>query len=103
MAFSKILVGLAFMVACIACPSPAVAIDNHLAPQRLETGDQNSIALFSPDDYAPIYYTTDGTEPSAESARYDGPVDIEGITVLKAVCVDRDGNRSEVLTLRQET
>ncbi len=86
---------------------PATASYSHLfptllAPQRLQTDDDRLITLFSPDNYAPIYYTTDGSQPSARSARYNGPIggDVE---TLKAVCIDEHGAMSDVLTLKPGT
>ena len=46
---------------------------------------------------AAIYYTTDGTDPSAQSTRYTAAVTISQTTTLKAVAV-KDGNTSSVTT-----
>ena len=46
---------------------------------------------------AAIYYTTDGTDPSAQSTLYTEPVTISETTTLKAVAV-KDGNTSSVTT-----
>lgn len=45
-----------------------------------------------------IYYTLDGSTPSKSSSLYRGVIEIseQGETVLKAVCLDRNGNYSEV-------
>lgn len=41
---------------------------------------------------AKIYYTTDGTEPTAESTEYTGPIQInEGENVVKAIAVNKEG------------
>jgi hypothetical protein len=45
-----------------------------------------------------IYYTTDGTEPSAESAVYRAPIPIEAPLTVKAIAMDQAGNTSEVAT-----
>ena len=34
---------------------------------------------------APIYYTTDGTEPTTQSAVYSGPIEVRETTVLRAI------------------
>ncbi len=46
-----------------------------------------------------IYYTLDGTTPSEEKEKYEKPfkLDEEGEIVLKAICVDENGNPSGVL------
>ncbi|MCR5664822.1 MAG: CotH kinase family protein [Oscillospiraceae bacterium] len=35
-----------------------------------------------------IYYTTDGSIPTADSKRYTGPLTLTGTTVLRAVCIE---------------
>ncbi len=40
---------------------------------------------------ATIYYTTDGEPPTANGILYEGPFDIEGDVMLRAVAVDSDG------------
>ena len=47
-----------------------------------------------------IYYTTDGTTPNRNSAKYDGPIIITGDTVIKAVVWNGGGYYSEVYTFR---
>ncbi len=45
-----------------------------------------------------IYYTWDGTEPTAESEEYTAPIEIpEGNNILSAIVVDKHGMMSEVL------
>ena len=56
-----------------------------------------SVTMTTSTDGAVIYYTTDGTEPSAQSTRYTEPVTISQTTTLKAVAV-KDGNTSSVTT-----
>lgn len=46
-------------------------------------------------DDAPVRYTLDGSEPTASSALYSGPIDLRKPTVVKAVAV-RPGGNSEV-------
>lgn len=48
---------------------------------------------------ATIYYTTDGTEPTTESAIYTEPINVgEGTTTIKAIAVIAGWNNSEVAT-----
>lgn len=58
-------------------------------------GVQN-VKLFTIDD-APIYYTLDGSQPSAQSTRYNGDLLINHTCTLKAVVV-RPGETSRTLT-----
>lgn len=48
-------------------------------------------------DDAPIYYTLDGTEPDATSARYEGAISIDKNITLKAVAI-RDGEKGRLLS-----
>ena len=48
------------------------------------------ISLVSSTEGADIYYTTNGTTPTASSTRYTGPITINSNTVIKAIAV-RDG------------
>ena len=54
------------------------------------------IELTTPDN-APIYYTLDGTEPTAESTLYEGPIALKETAVIKAAAV-RPMGTSKVVT-----
>jgi predicted alpha-1,2-mannosidase len=43
---------------------------------------------------AQIFYTTDGSEPGAESAKYSGPFTIDKTSVIKAAAIDQNGHKS---------
>ena len=45
-----------------------------------------------------IYYTTDGTTPTASSTPYTQPIIVEETTTLKAIAVNGDGEESNVAT-----
>ncbi len=49
-------------------------------------------------DDAPIYYTLDGTEPTASSTKYDGKFSIKENSEMKAVAIREGGNTSKVLS-----
>jgi len=40
-----------------------------------------------------IYYTLDGSRPTTASERYDGPITVQGVTTLRAICF-ADGRES---------
>ena len=47
-----------------------------------------------------IYYTIDGSTPTASSTRYTSPITIGETTTLKAIAVNGDGEESSVATAR---
>lgn len=57
-----------------------------------------AVELTCATDGATIYYTTDGSTPTEQSARYTEPITIGTTTILKAVAVDADGNKSRVVS-----
>lgn len=50
----------------------------------------------------PIYYTTDGSEPTANSQRYTSALTLLTDTVVKAIAIDSSGRSSAILTLNFE-
>ena len=60
--------------------------------------DENVLDVFlTTIDESPIHYTLDGTEPTAQSAQFDGVIKIDSNCVLKAVVI-RGNSKSKVLT-----
>lgn len=50
------------------------------------------------DEGATIYYTTDGTEPTSESTKYEGAITVDKSMTVKAIAYDKDNNPSSVVT-----
>jgi hypothetical protein len=61
------------------------------------TGAQS--VVFNPAPGTTVYFTNDGSTPTASSTRYTGPVSVTATQTLKAVAVDAAGNASPVRTL----
>lgn len=60
--------------------------------------DQANVDLKNPWPFARIHYTTDGTEPTAESPLYTEPIQVASTTTLKAAVFMKDGRRGPVKT-----
>ncbi len=69
-------------------------ISGRLTPKPEEHAIE--VSLFTVDD-APIYYTTDGTDPTEASAAYSGPFMLDSTCIVKAVAV-RSDSRSKIYT-----
>ncbi|GFZ29832.1 hypothetical protein CSC2_03580 [Clostridium zeae] len=86
----------------IQAPSNTLAV---IAPSKpvasIPGGSYNSsqvIGLSDATSGVSIYYTVDGTTPTAQSNLYNTPITIGSTTTLKAVAIDAAGNSSEVLS-----
>ena len=71
------------------------------ATASVESGSYTTpqyVTLSCATEGATIYYTTDGTEPTQASEKYDGqPIKISGTTTLK-ICAFKDGMKSSDVT-----
>lgn len=74
----------------------AAAVTASIASGTVESG--TTITLSSETEGATIYYTTDGTDPTAESTTYTAPISIDATTTIKAVAVVEGLENSEVKT-----
>lgn len=76
--------------------SAAYTIEGPAAPEFAPApgtySSAQSITLADSDSSVIIYYTTDGSSPSASSPRYGGPISLSNSTTLRAVAID--GNSS---------
>ena len=66
------------------------------APSRY-SGVATNVSIFA-ENGAAIYYTIDGTDPDESSTPYEGPFDVSGTVVVKAVAVEAGCFPSEVTT-----
>lgn len=63
------------------------------------TFDDQQTVTMSTNETASIYYTTDGTNPTATSLKYTAPITIEDTTTIKAFAIDSSGNSSSIQTI----
>ncbi len=60
---------------------------------------EQSVAITSPNPAATIYYTTDGSEPKAETGtKYSGPISLTETTILRAIAVADGEISSDIVT-----
>lgn len=62
--------------------------------------DSVTVSLSCATGGATIYYTTDGSEPTINSKRYTGPIQLTTDTVLKTIAVQSGMKNSDVATFR---
>ncbi|MFV0606900.1 MAG: chitobiase/beta-hexosaminidase C-terminal domain-containing protein [Niabella sp.] len=65
------------------------------APGFIKNENNNELRIFSPDNFAPVYYTTDGSEPDKKAAVYSKPILVKPGMLVKAVCIDKRGEQSD--------
>ncbi len=68
------------------------------SPDAATTYQQAIDVTLTPDAPAKTYYTTDGSEPTAQSSLYAGPITLEQTTTLKFFSVDAAGHREATVT-----
>ena len=56
------------------------------------------ISILSNQNNTTIFYTTDGTEPTSKSSKYNSPFSIKKSTIVKAIAIDNKGKQSFVTT-----
>lgn len=73
-----------------------------VTPSTGQYDEETNITITVPEGYV-AYYTTDRTNPTAESTRYTGPVSMpEGSTIFKAILIDAKGRTSGITTRNYE-
>ena len=73
-----------------------------VTPSTGQYDTPTQITIDVPEGYE-AYYTTDKSDPTTESTKYTGPIDMpEGSTILKAVLVNGKGRMSGVTTRNYE-
>jgi hypothetical protein len=80
----------------------AITIDRTLPSVSAQPGTGTfttpQTVVLTADETANIYYTLDGSDPTATSAVYDAPIIIDQTTTLKFIAVDLAGNISPIVT-----
>ncbi len=78
--------------------TPAPVID----PEKGIYNDEIDVTISSPDAGAAVHYTTDGSDPTPQSALYLGPIHLSGIgtTTVKAIAVKADQEDSYIAVSR---
>ena len=61
--------------------------------------EKTLVSMFVDDENSTIYYSVNGAEPSELSLIYTSPFEISTTTTLKAIAIDKVGNKSDVITL----
>jgi|GEM_PF-2670083 uncharacterized protein (DUF2141 family) len=69
-----------------------------LEPEGGEYIETQTIEISSGVSGDTIYYTTDGSEPSTSSLKYNDPISINETTTIKAKIINADNKESEVVT-----
>lgn len=59
--------------------------------------EAQSVELSCATDGAEIFYTTDGTEPSTESTKYSGAIEVSETTTIKAIAVTSEGTSTMMI------
>lgn len=83
-------------------PDPVVVPTPVLSPTEAYLANAVDVTIAAEEGLT-VYYTTDGTEPTVESAVYSEPINIKAVdekvvVTVKAIAVDADGNKSEVVS-----
>lgn len=70
-----------------------------IAPEAGNYNDPQQITITCATDEAIIYYTTDGTDPTAESTLYTEPFTLSASATVKAIAVKEGYNNSDIASV----
>lgn len=60
---------------------------------------QQTVTINKPEgDQVEIYYTTDGSDPSIQSSKYEQPIVLATTATIKSLAIDKKGNASPIKT-----
>jgi len=65
---------------------------------KYTTAQSVTLTVVPPPPDVTIYYTLDGTDPTAESTEYTAAIDVTGSTTIKAIAIKEGWNNSDILT-----
>ena len=109
--FSRLLAAVLFALCLIGCggsgsstptPTPVVAPNPTISASSSGGLFNQSQQVTLSSNGATIYFTTDGSAPTAGAQRYTGALTLENDTTLKAVAMNGAGQSSSTLTLNFE-
>ncbi|AXT54701.1 T9SS C-terminal target domain-containing protein [Aquimarina sp. AD1] len=96
--------GTSFGLVLIGVPASTIQIDNVTLSINPVSGLYTEPLLVtmsatsSSGSATSIFYTTDGSNPTASSTLYSSSFDISNTTIIRAIAIDTEGNESEVIT-----
>ena len=107
--FSRLLAAVLFALCLVGCggsgsstPTPVVAPNPTISASSSGGLFNQSQQVTLSSNGATIYFTTDGSAPTAGAQRYTGALTLENDTTLKAVAMSGAGQSSSTLTLNFE-
>lgn len=80
--------------------SEDIVVNPVIAGGDVSFKDNKKATIYSPQKGVSIYYTLDGTEPTAKSLKYKQPILITKSTGLKAIAIAPNGKKSFVTTAK---
>ncbi|PKM74585.1 MAG: hypothetical protein CVU92_05765, partial [Firmicutes bacterium HGW-Firmicutes-17] len=62
------------------------------------TAAQNIAIIIPAGEEVQVFYTIDGTDPTAKATKYETPIILQTNTTLKSIAIDKKGNQSGIKT-----